>query len=110
MFHPANYSTQPQPLYLGIIHAFKCNYRKQLISKTAATTDGGLLQDATQMKLNVLSAMHFIAEPWIPKTPTTIKNCFVKCSFLIDNVSSNDAVKFTEDEEDDWNSLQHLGI
>jgi hypothetical protein len=102
MFPPANYSTQPQPFYLGIIHAFKCHYRKQLISKTAATTDGGLHQDATQMKLKVLSAMHFITEPWILITPTTIKNCFVKCSFSIDNVSSNDsAVKLVEDEEDD---------
>jgi hypothetical protein len=42
-FLPANYTTQPQPLYLGIIHAFKCHYRKQLISKTAATVDGVLL-------------------------------------------------------------------
>jgi hypothetical protein len=60
VFLPANYTTQPQPLYLGIIHAFKYHYRKQLISKTAAMIDGGLLQDAAQMKLNV-SAMHLIA-------------------------------------------------
>jgi hypothetical protein len=57
MFLPARYTTQPQPLYLGIIHAFKCHYRKQLISKTAATVLGGLLQDDVQMKLGVLFAV-----------------------------------------------------
>jgi hypothetical protein len=43
---------------------------------------------------------------------TTIKNCFVKCGFSNDHVSSNDdiAIKLTEDEEDDWNSLQPLGV
>jgi hypothetical protein len=75
-------------------------------------TDGGLLQDATQMKLDVLSAMQFIAEAWRLITPTIIKNCFVKCGFSIDHVSSNDdsAVILSEDEEDDWQSLQALGV
>jgi hypothetical protein len=35
-------------------------------------TDGGLLQDAIQMKLDV-SAMHFTARAWRLKTPTTIR-------------------------------------
>jgi hypothetical protein len=64
-----------------------------------------------QMKLDVLSAMHFIAEAWKLITPTTIKNCFVKCGFSNDHVSSNDdnAVKLTEDE-DDPHSLHLLGV
>jgi hypothetical protein len=105
IFLPANCATQPQPLYLGVIHAFKCHYRKQLISKTAATIDGGLLQDAEQMELGVLSAVHFIAELLKLITPTSIK-----CGFLIDHVSSNNdsAVKPTENKEDDWHSLQPL--
>jgi hypothetical protein len=45
---------------LGIIHAFKCHYRKQVIQKTAAMIDGPVLQDATQMKLDVLCPMHFL--------------------------------------------------
>jgi hypothetical protein len=65
-----------------------------------------------QMKLDVLSAMHLIEEPWRLTTPTTKKNCFMKCGFLIDHVSSNDdsAVKLSEDEEDGWHSLQHLCV
>jgi hypothetical protein len=65
--------------------------------------NGGLLQDAAQLKMDVLPAMHLTAETLRPVTPTTIKNCFVKCGFLIDHVSNNDAsaVKLTKDEEDD---------
>jgi hypothetical protein len=88
---------------LGTIHAFKCHYSRKLILKTAATLDGGMLQDAAQMKLDVLFAIHIIAETWGLKTPTTIKNGFMKCHFSIDNFSNNDdsSVKLSEDEEDE---------
>jgi hypothetical protein len=43
----------------------------------------GLLQDAAQMKLDMLSGVHLLAEAWRSITPTAIKNCSVKCSFLI---------------------------
>jgi hypothetical protein len=71
----------------------------------------GLLQDAAQTKLDVLSAVHLKAEPWSLITPTTIKNCSLKCGFSV-AVSSNDdsASKLTEDEEDDWRSLQPRGV
>jgi hypothetical protein len=49
----------------------------------------GLLQDAKQMKLDVLSAVHFMSGAWRLITPTTIKNCFMKCGSSIDHVSSN---------------------
>jgi hypothetical protein len=65
------------------------------------------------MKLDVLSAMHFIAEVWRLIKSTTIKNFYVKCGFSNDHDSSNDdsAVKLSEDEEDDdWHNLQPLGV
>jgi hypothetical protein len=65
---------QVQPLDLGIIHAFRGHCRKKVIHKTVAMIDEGLLQDASQMLLDVLSALHFIAETWRVLTPTTIKN------------------------------------
>jgi hypothetical protein len=111
LFLSANYTTHHQTLHFGIIHAFRHHYRKQLISKTAATTDEGLLQDAAQMKLDVLSAVHLMAELWRLISPTEIQNCFVKCGFSIDHVSRNEtAVKLTEDKENDWHSLQHLSV
>jgi hypothetical protein len=74
--------------------------------------DGGLLQDAAQMKLDVLSAKHSVGEAWRLITPTTINNCFVKYGFSTDHVGSisDSAVKLTEDEEDNWHSLQPLGV
>lgn len=65
-------------------HIAAClDYRKQLIQKTVAMIDDRLLHDATQMKQDVLSAIHFIAEGWSLITLTAIKNCFMKCGFLI---------------------------
>jgi hypothetical protein len=61
------------------------------------------------MKLDVLSAKHFIAEAWRLMTPTKLKNYFVKCSFSNDHVSSNDD-STSEDEHDDWQSLQPQGV
>jgi hypothetical protein len=52
--------------------------------------EGGLLQDSTQIKVKVLSVMHFIAEAWRFITPTKAKNCFMKCGFSNDDVCSND--------------------
>jgi hypothetical protein len=89
IFLPAKCTSQLQPLDLGIIHAFKCHYRKQLIQRTVALINGGLLQQATQMKLDMLFAVHFIAEAWRLITPTAFENYFVNCCFSVDHVSSN---------------------
>jgi hypothetical protein len=64
---------------------------------------GGLVQDGKQVKLDVLSALHFTEEAWRLITSTTIKNCFVNCGFSVDHVSSNvdSGLKLTEFEEDD---------
>jgi hypothetical protein len=112
IFLPANCTSQLQPQELEIIHVFKCHHRKHLIWKTVAIMDGSLLQDATQMKLDVLSAVHLIAEAWRLVTPPAIKNCFVKCAFSNDRVSGNDGSggKLSEDEDENWHSLQPLGV
>jgi hypothetical protein len=60
----------------------------------------GLLQDTAQMKLDVLSAMHLIAEPWRLITPTSIKNCFVKCCYSVDHVTNSDNSRVKPTEED----------
>jgi hypothetical protein len=49
-------------LDVGISHSFKCQYRKQLIWKAVATIDRELLGDASKMKINLLTALLFIAE------------------------------------------------
>jgi hypothetical protein len=43
---------------------------------------------------------------------TAIKKCIARYGFPVDHVSSTDGVtlKFTEDEENDWHSLQPSGV
>jgi hypothetical protein len=55
------------------------------------------------MKLDVMSAMHFIAGTWRVITSTTTKNRFEKCGFSTDHVSSNDnnAMKLSNVENND---------
>jgi len=71
---------------MGIIHAFISQYRKQLIRKALAMINGGLLGDASKMKTNLLTALHFIAEAWRQITPTTIQNCFKKYVWLFNQM------------------------
>jgi hypothetical protein len=74
----------------------------------SALPNGVLLQDATQVQLDVLPPVNLTTEAWTLVTPTTIKNWSVKCRFLIHHVSSNDgiAVKLSDDKNHDWYSLQ----
>jgi hypothetical protein len=80
LFLPANGASQLQPLDLGIIHAFKSHYRKQLIWKTIA-----VLHVTTQMKPDLLYSMHFRAEAW----RLVINYCIVKCAFPNDRSTVN---------------------
>jgi hypothetical protein len=111
LFLPANYTTQPLPLYLGIIRTFKCHYRKQLILKTVAMIDEGLLQDAAQMKLDVLSG-NAVKNRNLESDKTHHNQKLLCEGWFLDHVSSNDdsTVNLSEVEEEDWHSLQSLGV
>jgi hypothetical protein len=60
-------------------HAFTRHHRKQVIRKTVSMIDEGLLENAAQMKLDVLSAMQSIAEDWRLIHP--LQSRTVKCDF-----------------------------
>jgi len=73
--------------------------------------DGELLGDASKMTINLLTALHFIAEAWRQKPPTAIEKCFKKCGFSSDCEYidvSNDMLN--EQEKDDWCSLKPSGM
>jgi hypothetical protein len=55
---------------------------QKAVQEIVAMTNGQLFQDSTQMKLDVLSTMHSIAEAWRLITAIAIKNCLMKCGFL----------------------------
>jgi hypothetical protein len=93
---------------VGISHAFKRQYRKQLIWKAVTMIDRELLGDASKMKINLLTALHFIAEAWRQITPITIESCFNKCDFSSDGVYidvSSDVPN--EQEKDNRCSMNH---
>jgi hypothetical protein len=87
LFLEGSYITQPHPLYLGIIHAFKChladfedcNHDRLGIGPRCCIDEAGCV---------VYSAFNSRTVELI--TPTKVKNGFVKCGFLIDHASSND--------------------
>ena len=63
------------------------------------------------MTIDLLIALHFIAEAWRQITPTTIENCFRKCGFPSDGEHidvSNDVLN--EQERDNWCSLKPSGV
>ena len=59
------------------------------------------------VKLDVLSAMHFIAETWKLITLTTVKTVLKSVVYqLIMSTARGQCTKTHEDEENDWDSLQ----
>jgi hypothetical protein len=96
---------------MGIIHALKCQHRKQLIWKTVTMIDGELLGDASKMKIKLLTALQYIAEAWRQITPTITQNCFNKCGFSSDGEHidvSNDVLN--EQEIGNWCALKPSGM
>jgi hypothetical protein len=70
--------------------------------------DGELLGNASKMKINLLTALHFIAEAWRHITPITTQSCFKKCDFSSDGEYidvSNDVLN--EQGKDNWCSMNH---
>jgi hypothetical protein len=93
VYFPPNCTSILRSLDQGIITSFKHYYRKQLVRKTIYMFDHKLLHDATLMKVNVLDALHFIAESWRCVTHTAIVNCFQKCGFNLNQTNDGEDVR-----------------
>jgi hypothetical protein len=81
-------------------------YHKQLVRKTIYMIDHKLLQDETQTKVNVLDALHFIAESWRYATHTTIVNCVQKCGFNLNQTNDGENVRELSIAENNWGKLK----
>jgi hypothetical protein len=69
-------------------------------------TDHKLLRDATLKKVNVLDALHFIAESWRCVTHTTIVNCFQKSGFNLNETDDGEDVRELRIAENGWGKLK----
>jgi hypothetical protein len=58
------------------------------------------------MKVNVLDALHFIAESWCCVTHTTIVNCLQKCGFNLNQTNDGEDVRELSIAENDWGKLK----
>lgn len=102
IFFPANCTSQLQPLDLGIIHAFKTNYRRILVRKLLTFIDCG--RDPKTFKVSVLDALHFIARSWMDIKTSTIVNCFKKAGFSPQEIEEEE--NSCEEIETEWKNIE----
>jgi hypothetical protein len=72
-----------------------------------------MLEHAACANSDILSAVHFKTKSWKLITMTADEYCFAKCSCPADTVcssSSDNALTCNEDEENEWHSVQYLGV
>ncbi|CAB5391817.1 unnamed protein product [Rhizophagus irregularis] len=82
-FLPPNTTTALQPCDAGIIHSFKCHYKRLFIQNRIEAYDN--VQDGFVEKLadyNIFEALQNSAEAWSMVSAQTISNCWKKTRIL----------------------------
>ncbi|XP_049271361.1 tigger transposable element-derived protein 4-like [Rhipicephalus sanguineus] len=75
-FLPPNTSSVLQPMDQGVIRNIKAHYRARLLNCTVLCLDSG-----KAYKVDILAAIHMLAEAWKAVKPETIANCFRHAGF-----------------------------
>ncbi|XP_047118374.1 tigger transposable element-derived protein 6-like [Schistocerca piceifrons] len=108
---PPNCTSKLQPLDLGIIHAFKTDYRKAIVLKESSLMEVG--KDSASFRVSILDALRYIVMAWTEVTAATISNCFRKVGFIeADDRNRSDApdVSISDNGEkllaSSWEKLQ----
>lgn len=80
-FFCPNLTAHVQPLDAGIIHAFKCHYRRRFLNRAFRR-----LNDNSTAKnvydIDVLTAARLSKLAWHAITPETIKNCWIHAGII----------------------------
>ena len=82
-FLPSNTTTKLQPYNTGIIHSFKCHYKRLFIQNRIDAYDN--VQDGIVKKLadyNIFEALQNSAEAWLMVSSQTISNCWKRQEFF----------------------------
>ena len=97
IFLPPNVTSLHQPLDQGIIHAWKCHYRKKWLNYMIETHEKG---DDPLKEMDVLKAMRWGFVSWhFDVTQSSIQKCWNKSGLLstkslnLENISANNCVQ-----------------
>lgn len=66
-----------QPPDPGVIHSLKAKYRTVLVHKAIAA-----IQNKTELKLNIVQAMHIVVAVWNSRGSVAVRKCFRKAGSL----------------------------
>lgn len=75
-FLPPNTTSVLQPMDQGMIRNIKAHYRARLLSRTVLCLDSGKVY-----KVDLLAAIHMLADAWKAVKPETIAHCFRHAGF-----------------------------
>lgn len=75
-FLPPNTTSVLQPMDQGVIRNIKAHYRARLLSRTVLCLDSGKVY-----KVDLLAAIHMLADAWKAVKPETIAHCFRHAGF-----------------------------
>lgn len=75
-FLPPNTTSVLQPMDQGVIRNIKAHYRARLLSRTVLCLDSGKVY-----KVDLLAAIHMLANAWKAVKPETIAHCFRHAGF-----------------------------
>ncbi|CAM4833278.1 unnamed protein product [Rotaria magnacalcarata] len=110
VFFPPNTTSTVQPLDQGVIHSFKCHYRRMFVKHIIAQCT--MAHSIDHITVTALDAIRWIHEAWNTVTNITIRNCFRTAGFsfistdqqtsnydimLIDNDDNQDPIKYLDD-------------
>ncbi|XP_049304087.1 tigger transposable element-derived protein 6-like [Bactrocera dorsalis] len=86
-FLPPNTTSLLQPLDQGIIHCFKVYFRQIMVRKQILAIENGLSIKQFITSISILDALNFIKRAWWLVKSDTIRNCFQKAGFQVEDIS-----------------------
>ncbi len=104
VFLPSNTTRYLQPLDLGIIRSFKCQYKKQQTIKVVSLINSGCTVLEAYKGITIKDVVVFIHYAWQNVTTQTVINCFNK-SPVVAMGSASDTEIVNEKECDDLREL-----
>lgn len=98
IFLPPNTTSVCQPLDQGIIRNFKFYYRDLIVNHILSKIDFAQSASDLSKSINILESLYYIKSAWQKVTPETIRNCFKKAGFHMDQDNSTDNDYDAEDD------------